>query len=47
MIDVLRIAEGLVGGLEGRVVVDCVLFPPEDVDEIHRKEHLDRFYAWN
>lgn len=47
VIDVLRVAEGLVGGLDGRVVVDCVLFPPEDVDEIHRKEHLDRFYAWN
>jgi len=47
VIDVLRVAEGLVGGLDGRVVVDCVLFPPEDVDEIHRKDHLDLFYAWN
>lgn len=37
VIDVLRVAEGLVGGLAGRVVVDYVLFPPEHVDVIYRE----------
>lgn len=47
VIDVLRVAEGLVGGLDGRVVVEDVLFPPEDVDVIYRHNHLDAFYACN
>jgi hypothetical protein len=47
VIDALRVAEGLAGGLNGRVVVDYVLFSQEDVDEIYPKYHLDRFYAWN
>lgn len=47
VIDVLRVAEGLVGGRAGRVVADYVFFPPEDVDEIHRKYVLDYFYIWN
>ena len=47
VIDVLRVAEGLAGGLNGRVVVDHVLFSQEDVDEIYPEYHLDRFSAWN
>jgi hypothetical protein len=47
VIDVLRVAEGLTGGLGGRVVVDYVFFPPEDVDVVYRQNYLDGFYAWN
>ena len=47
VIDVLRVAQGLVGGLDGRVVVDYVLFAQEDDDEIYPEYHLDRFYTWN
>lgn len=47
VIDVLRVAEGLVGGRAGRVVADYVFFPPEDADEIHRKYVLDTFYIRN
>jgi hypothetical protein len=45
--DVLRVTEGLTGGLGGRVVVDYVFFPPEDVDVVYRQNYLDGFYAWN
>ena len=47
VIDVLRVAEGLVGGWAGRVVVDYAFFPPEDADAIYTEEHLDLFYTWN
>jgi hypothetical protein len=45
VIDVLRVAEGLEGGLNGRVVIDYVFFPPEDVDVVYRRDYSDRFYA--
>jgi hypothetical protein len=47
VIDVLRVAEGLVGGLDGRVVVEDIIFPPEAVDAIYRQNYLDGFYACN
>ena len=47
VIDVLRVAEGLAGGWEGRAVVDEVTSPQGHADVVYRQSRLDPFYWWN